>query len=61
MEKYRWMVYWSENEQKWLANIPDLPTCTADGQTPAEALANVEKEVILWLKSLGNLEMEKLH
>jgi predicted RNase H-like HicB family nuclease len=35
-------VFWSEEDQVWIADIPDLPFCTAHGATPHEAVAEVE-------------------
>ncbi|OPX84228.1 MAG: HicB family protein [Pelotomaculum sp. PtaB.Bin104] len=35
----------------WLASIPDLPGCMSDGETPEEALANVEDEKKSWIET----------
>ena len=35
----------------WLATVPDLPGCTADGQTDAEALANVHDAIQCWIEA----------
>lgn len=56
MNKYERIVYWSDDDQKWLVDVPELPGCMADGDTPSEALNNVEIIINEWLetaKALG--------
>jgi len=40
---------WSEPDGAWVADVPDLQSCSAFGDTPAEALAEVEKALEGWL------------
>ena len=42
MPKYEMIIYWSEQDQAFIAEVPELPGCAADGQTYQEALANAE-------------------
>jgi predicted RNase H-like HicB family nuclease len=42
MSRYALLIYWSEEDQAFLVEVPELPGCMADGQTYQEALANVE-------------------
>jgi predicted RNase H-like HicB family nuclease len=42
MPKYEMIIYWSEEDQAFIAEVPELPGCAADGQTYREALANAE-------------------
>jgi predicted RNase H-like HicB family nuclease len=42
MPKYEVIIYWSEEDQAFIAEVPELPGCAADGKTDREALANVE-------------------
>ncbi len=42
MSKYTRIIAWSEDDQKWIVNVPELAGCMADGSTPSEALANSE-------------------
>jgi predicted RNase H-like HicB family nuclease len=42
MQKYDVIIYWSEQDQAFLAEVPELPGCAADGKTYRQALANVE-------------------
>lgn len=56
MNKYERIVFWSEDDQKWLVEVPELAGCMADGQTPLEALTNAELIIEEWLataKALG--------
>lgn len=40
--KYEIIIYWSDDDQAYIADVPELPGCAADGATYKEALANVE-------------------
>ena len=42
MHKYERIVFWSEEDQKWILDVPELPGCMADGATAEEALENAE-------------------
>ena len=56
MGKYEIIIYWSEDDKAFIAEVPELPGCAADGATYEEALANVEvviKEWIATAKELG--------
>jgi predicted RNase H-like HicB family nuclease len=47
--KYHINVFWSGADDAWVADVPDLRSCSAFGDTPAEALAEVEKAMAAWL------------
>lgn len=47
--KYHINVFWSDADAAWVADVPDLRSCSAFGDTPAEALAEVEKAMEAWL------------
>lgn len=54
--KYEVIIYWSEDDQAFIAEVPELPGCAADGPTKAEALSNADQVAADWLetaKSLG--------
>lgn len=56
--KYEIIIYWSEEDGAFIAEVPELPGCAADGATYAEALANVDVIVQEWIetaKELGRL------
>lgn len=48
--KYHINLFWSEPDDAWVADVPDLRACSAFGDTPAEALAEVEKAMEAWLE-----------
>ena len=47
--KYHIDLFWSDEDQAWVADVPDLQSCSAFGDTPAEALAEVEQAMAAWL------------
>ena len=56
MYKYEMIIYWSEEDNAYLVEVPELPGCMADGQTPIEAVTNAYKIIEEWIetaKSMG--------
>lgn len=51
MKDYHINIFYSEEDGGYVADIPDLPVCSAFGQTPAEALAEVERAKAAWLEA----------
>lgn len=49
VHKYEIVIYWSEEDRLFVADVPELPGCMAHGETPAEALLNAEDAMGLWL------------
>ncbi len=49
MTKYEVIIYWSEEDQLFVAEIPELPGCAAHGATQQEALTNAQEAIRLWL------------
>jgi predicted RNase H-like HicB family nuclease len=47
--KYHINLFWSEPGAAWVADVPDLQSCSAFGDTPAEALAEIERAIEAWL------------
>ena len=45
MHKYERIIYWSEQDKKFIVEVPELAGCMADGSTAVEALENVEKVI----------------
>ncbi|MBI4526201.1 MAG: type II toxin-antitoxin system HicB family antitoxin [Deltaproteobacteria bacterium] len=59
--KYEVSIYWSEEDQSYIAEVPELPGCAADGPTYRQALANVEVVIQEWVdtaKELNRLILE---
>lgn len=46
---YEIRLYWSKTDQAFLAEVPELPGCMADGATYQEALANAETVIREWI------------
>jgi predicted RNase H-like HicB family nuclease len=53
MSNYRYevLIYWSDEDQAFIAEVPELPGCAADGQTYQEAVANVETIIQEWIET----------
>ncbi|HWM94669.1 MAG TPA: type II toxin-antitoxin system HicB family antitoxin [Thermoanaerobaculia bacterium] len=49
MYKYEVIIYWSEEDRVFVAEVPELPGCAAHGDSPDSALANSQDAVELWL------------
>ena len=47
--KYEVIIYWSADDQAFVANIPELSGCMAHGETQEYALANAKEAMQLWL------------
>ena len=58
MHKYERIVFWSEEDQKWILDVPELPGCMADGATAEEALENAEIVISEWLETAESLGRE---
>lgn len=55
MPKYEIIMYWSVDDQAFIAEVPELPGCSADGSTYQQALANVEVVIQEWLETAKEL------
>jgi predicted RNase H-like HicB family nuclease len=53
--KYEVIIYWSEEDQAFIAEVPELPGCAADGKTYREALASVEVVIREWIETATEL------
>ena len=49
MKDYPILIFWSDEDEAYIADIPDLRACSAFGATPEEALAEVQKAKAAWL------------
>lgn len=53
--RYEIIIYWSEDDQSFVAEVPELPGCAADGQTYQETLAQAEVVIAEWIKTAKEL------
>lgn len=55
MTRYEVIIYWSDEDQAFIAEVPELPGCAADGPTYQEALASVEVVMREWIETAEEL------
>ncbi len=48
--KYELIVFWSSEDDVFVVDVPELPGCMAHGSTPAEAVANAQDAMELWIE-----------
>jgi len=53
--KYEIIIYWSKEDEAFIAEAPELPGCAADGATYQQALANAEVVINEWLETAEEL------
>ena len=53
--KYEIIIYWSEADQAFIAEVPELAGCAADGKSYAEALKNAETIISEWIETAKEL------
>jgi predicted RNase H-like HicB family nuclease len=51
MDKYEIIIYWSEEDQVFVAEAPELAGCLAHGKSHTEALQNISSAMALWLET----------
>ncbi len=49
--KYEIIIYWSDDDDAFVAEAPELPGCTAHGDTAQAALSSCEEAVALWIET----------
>jgi len=53
--KYEIIIYWSEQDNSYIAEVPELPGCMADGKTYAATLKNAEVVISEWIATAKSL------
>ena len=53
--RYEILIYWSDEDQAYIAEVPELPGCAADGPTYKQALANTELVIKEWIDTAREL------
>jgi predicted RNase H-like HicB family nuclease len=56
--KYELIMYWSEEDNTFVVEVPELPGCMADGTTQNEALLNVQIVIDQWIETAQALGRE---
>ena len=51
MDKYEIIIFWSDEDQAFVADAPELPGCMAHGDTREAALENIKAAMELWLET----------
>ena len=51
MYKYEIILYWSAEDSAFIAEVPELPGCAADGETQRQALENLEVIIEEWMET----------
>ena len=55
MLKYEIIIFWSEDDKAFVAEVPELPGCMAHGDTYEKSLGNVRKAMKLWIDTAKEL------
>ena len=58
MYKYEVIVWWSEKDQSYIVEVPELPGCMSDGETYEEALKNIQLIISEWIQTAKELGRE---
>ncbi|MEO5332436.1 MAG: type II toxin-antitoxin system HicB family antitoxin [Magnetococcus sp. YQC-5] len=53
--RYEIIIYWSDEDQAFIAEVPELPGCMADGPNRQEAISTAEQIIAEWLESAISL------
>jgi predicted RNase H-like HicB family nuclease len=51
MHKYETIIYWSNEDECFVAEVPELSGCMAHGNTDEEAISNVKQAIDLWIET----------
>lgn len=51
LDKYEIIIYWSDEDQAYVAEVPELPGCSAHGDTYESALSNAKQAISLWIET----------
>ena len=58
MSKYEIIIFWSDEDKSFIAEVPELPGCMADGKTYQKALSNAEIIINEWIETAKELRRE---
>ena len=55
MYKYEIIIYWSQEDEAYIAEVPELPGCMADGESYKEVLENITEVIKEWIETAKKL------
>ena len=55
MVKYEVIIFWSKEDKAFIAEVPELPGCMADGETYEQAVANAQRVIAEWIDTAREL------
>jgi predicted RNase H-like HicB family nuclease len=58
MYKYELIIFWSEEDERYVVEVPELPGCMADGPTYETAIQNTQKIISEWIETAESLGRE---
>ena len=58
MVRYELIIYWSEEDQLYIVDVPELPGCKADGETYEQALQNAQVIIEEWIETAKTIGRE---
>ena len=58
--KYELIIYWSDDDQSFVVEVPELPGCMADGQTYEQAVKNAQQIIEEWVETARELAIRKI-
>ena len=58
MYKYELIIFWSEEDERYVVEVPELPGCMADGESYEEAVKNTEIVISEWIETAKSLGRE---
>lgn len=53
--KYEFIIYWSDEDEFFVVEVPELPGCMADGETYEQAVANAQQVIEEWIETAREL------
>ncbi len=53
--RYEMIIYWSDDDEAFIAEVPELPGCAADGQTYEKAVRNARVVIAEWIETATDL------
>ena len=58
MYKYELIIFWSDEDRRYVVEVPELPGCMADGETYEEAIKNAQVVISEWIETARSLGRE---